>query len=108
MEYHTERNWNLVHDENFMDNDNSQSYVVEYQMVSPRSTNGERENNPHKSVKTEYYIWGGLSFVAQLGGILATTIEFSFYGAGTWITSKISVMVGNTCTNLCYALSTLI
>ena len=104
MEYHTERNWNLVHEENFMDSDNSKSYVVEYQMVSPRSTNGERENNPHKSVKTEYYIWGGLSFVAQLGGILATTIEFSFYGAGTWITSKISVMVGNTCTNLCYAL----
>ena len=57
-------------------------FSFEYQFVAPISHTGNYKSRvPHKIVKTEQYIWGGLSLIANLGGILSMNIGFSFLAA---------------------------
>ena len=64
-------------------------FFFEYQFVAPRSYTGKYKSRvPHKIVKTEQYIWGELSLIANLGGILSMNIGFSFLAALEFFAAK--------------------
>ena len=54
------------------------SFSFDYQLIEPSSSRGERLTKPYKIVRTEDFVWSGLSFTANVGGILSMTLEFSF------------------------------
>ena len=72
---------------------NPNGFSYEFELQVPKSSRGDRESKPYKSVKTEQLLWGSLPLVAEMGGILAMTIEFSFLGAATWIMNKVAAKV---------------
>ena len=76
---------------NALPNPNSISF--EYQIQEKASSNGERHDVPMKTMKREEVVWSALPFIANLGGILATIIEFSFIGVGHWIIQKLNTEV---------------
>ena len=74
-------------------------FSFEYQFIAPRSYTGNYKSRvPHKIVKTEHYIWGGLSMIANLGGILSMNIGFSFLAALEYFAVKLQkVSTGRSC-----------
>ena len=69
-------------------------YSFEFTIESPKSSEGERKQEPYKVVHTEYLIWNGLSLIAGVGGTLGPTIEFSFVAALEWLTDLLKMLGG--------------
>ena len=64
-------------------------YSFEYQLALPVSSKGERRSSAYKTVKTEDYVWNGLSLTGQIGGILSMTLQFSFISAIEYLIRKV-------------------
>ena len=66
-------------------NKNDQELVIEVQLdTTPKSFWELRSLEPFKTVKTEYWILSGLSFVGNVGGTLGMFVGFSFVGLAEW------------------------
>ena len=68
-------------------NQNNQELVIEVKFdTTPQSSWKWRNLEPTKTIKTEYYIMPGLSFVGNVGGTLGMFVGFSFIGLAEWLT----------------------
>ena len=66
-------------------NKNDRELVIEVKFdTTPKSFWELRSLEPFKTVKTEYYIISGLSFVGNVGGTLGMFVGFSFIGVADW------------------------
>ena len=66
-------------------NKNDQELVIKVKFDTSQKSFWElRSLHPFKTVKTEYYIMTGLTFVGNVGGTLGMFAGFSFIGAAEW------------------------
>ena len=56
---------------------NKDNGAIEYQLMRPSSSRGNRNHQPYQQVATENLVWTGLQFVVNFGGVLSMTIGFS-------------------------------
>ena len=50
---------------------------------------GDRTDELHLDVYTEYYVWTGVSLIGNVGGQLGLFIGFSFLGSWVWLMGKV-------------------
>ena len=53
---------------------------------------GDRTDELHLDVYTEYYVWTGVSLIGNVGGQLGLFIGFSFLGSWVWLMSKVHLI----------------
>ena len=72
---------------------NKDNCVIEYQLLTPSSSRGNRNHQPYQQVANENLVWSGLQFVVNFGGVLSMTIGFSVLCTAQWVMSKLMAMV---------------
>ena len=75
-------------------NKNDQGLVIEVKFdTTPKSLWKWRTKEPFKTVKTEYYIMSGLTFVGNIGGTLGMFVGFSFIGVAEWYLGLVAALM---------------
>ena len=74
-------------------NKNDQELVIEVKFATPKSFWELRSLEPFKTVKTEYYIMSGLTFVGNIGGTLGMFVGFSFIGVAEWYLGLVAALM---------------
>ena len=67
--------------------------MIDYQLIRPSSSRGNRNHQPYQQVATENLVWTGLQFAVNFGGVLSMTIGFSVLCTAHWIMSKLMSLV---------------
>ena len=71
---------------------NENQYSLDYVIESPESAAGKRMTEPFKLVRTEFFVWNGLTLLSNIFGAFGLTIGFSFMGAMEWLTDNLAAL----------------